>query len=155
MEAWDHWIAFVLLGWIGGKMALSGLRALRNRESCACPSVDPTAGRNLVVLGVATSIDALAVGLSLAILGTPIWADAAIIGIVCAVCSGCICGERKGCSSGWGFVALRGCWGRGMACPLRGDFYRPAGAGAFSLFLIWAACAAGVTPPLAGAPPRP
>ena len=42
-----------------------------------------------MVLGVATSIDALAVGLSLAILGTPIWADAAIIGIVCAVITAC------------------------------------------------------------------
>lgn len=89
MEAWDHWIAFVLLGWIGGRMALSGLRALKNRESCACPLVDPTAGSNLVVLGVATSIDALAVGLSLAILGTPIWVDAAVIGIVCAVITAC------------------------------------------------------------------
>ena len=84
MEAWDHWIAFVLLAWIGGKMTLSGLRALRHRESCACPAVDPTAGSNLLVLSVATSIDALAVGLSLAILGTPIWGEAALIGIICA-----------------------------------------------------------------------
>ena len=66
MEAWDHWIAFVLLAWIGGKMALSGLRALKSRDSCARPSVDPTAGRNLVVLGVATSIDALAIGITFA-----------------------------------------------------------------------------------------
>ena len=85
MEAWDHWIAFVLLGWIGGKMVLSGLRALKHRDSCACPVVDPTAGGNLLVLSVATSIDALAVGLSLAILGTPIWGEAALIGIICAV----------------------------------------------------------------------
>ncbi|MDD4701951.1 MAG: manganese efflux pump MntP family protein [Desulfovibrio sp.] len=85
MEAWDHWIAFVLLGWIGGKMVLSGLRVLKQSESCACPTVDPTAGGNLLVLSVATSIDALAVGLSLALLGTPIWGEAALIGIICAV----------------------------------------------------------------------
>lgn len=84
MEAWDHWIAFILLGWIGGKMVLSGLRALKHRESCGCPSVDPTAGSNLWVLSVATSIDALAVGLSFAILGTPIWGEAAMIGVICA-----------------------------------------------------------------------
>ena len=46
--------------------------------------MDPTAGSNLLVLSVATSIDALAVGLSLAILGTPIWGEAALIGIICA-----------------------------------------------------------------------
>ena len=84
VENWDHWIAFGLLAWIGGKMVHSGFTALRARASCPCPSVDPTAGRNLLVLSVATSIDALAVGLSFAILGTQVWGPSLIIGVVCA-----------------------------------------------------------------------
>ena len=87
IEDWDHWIAFGLLGWIGGKMVLSGFSALRARASCPCPSVDPAAGRNLLVLSVATSIDALAVGLSFAILGTSVWGPSLVIGVVCAVIS--------------------------------------------------------------------
>ena len=84
METWDHWIAFGLLGWIGGKMMLSGVSALRASAACPRPSVDPTAGRNLLVLSVATSIDALAVGLSFAILGTTVWGPSLVIGVVCA-----------------------------------------------------------------------
>lgn len=85
MEDWDHWVAFALLGWIGGKMVLSGLSSLRARSACPRPTVDPTAGRNLLVLSIATSIDALAVGLSFAILGTSVWSPALVIGVVCAV----------------------------------------------------------------------
>ena len=66
-------------------MVYSGFSALRARACCPCPSVDPTAGRNLLVLSVATSIDALAVGLSFAILGTSVWAPSLVIGVVCAV----------------------------------------------------------------------
>ena len=66
-------------------MVHSGFSALRARECCPRPSVDPTAGRNLLVLSVATSIDALAVGLSFAILGTPVWTPSLVIGVVCAV----------------------------------------------------------------------
>jgi len=87
IEAWDHWIAFGLLAWIGGKMAWSGFLSLRTSASCIRPSVDPTAGRNLLVLSVATSIDALAVGLSFAILGTSVWRPSIIIGLVCAAIS--------------------------------------------------------------------
>lgn len=50
-----------------------GIRRAENREA-SCPAVDPTAGSNLVVLSLATSIDALAVGLSFAMLQEPIWA---------------------------------------------------------------------------------
>lgn len=73
MEDWDHWIAFGLLAWVGGSMLRSAFVALKNREA-SCPAVDPTAGSNLVVLSLATSIDALAVGLSFAMLQEPIWA---------------------------------------------------------------------------------
>lgn len=47
------------------------------------------AGRNLLLLSVATSVDALAVGLSFAILGTPVWGPAFCIGLVCALVTAC------------------------------------------------------------------
>lgn len=88
MEAWGHWIAFALLVWVGGNMLSSAMKSLKG-VPCACPAADPTAGRNLWVLGVATSLDALAVGLSLALLQTPIWGPAALIGVVCALMTAC------------------------------------------------------------------
>ena len=88
IEAWDHWLAFGLLAWVGGNMLLQGIRGLRRgSESDACPRVDPTAGRNLWLLAVATSIDAFAVGLSLALTNTGIVFPALVIGIVCAAIS--------------------------------------------------------------------
>lgn len=51
--------------------------------------MDPAAGRNLLLLSVATSVDALAVGLSFAILGTPVWGPAFCIGLVCALVTAC------------------------------------------------------------------
>lgn len=88
IEAWDHWLAFGLLAWVGGNMLLQGIRGLRRgSESDACPRVDPTAGRNLWLLAVATSVDAFAVGLSLALTNTGIVFPALVIGIVCAAIS--------------------------------------------------------------------
>jgi len=78
LEAVDHWIALALLAAVGGRMILGSLRAEDTR-----PRRDPTRGWSLVLLSVATSLDALAVGLSLGLLGTPIWYPAAVIGAVC------------------------------------------------------------------------
>jgi putative Mn2+ efflux pump MntP len=61
----DHWIAFGLLGFVGGKMLLGALRGREEKRS----TNDPTSGWELVVLSLATSIDAFAVGLSLAMVG--------------------------------------------------------------------------------------
>jgi putative Mn2+ efflux pump MntP len=72
-----HWIAFCLLLYIGGHMLWEGLH---HDEGDACQ--DPTSGSRLIMLSVATSIDALAVGFTLAMLGMSIWFPAAIIGIV-------------------------------------------------------------------------
>lgn len=74
----DHWIAFGLLAAIGGKMIYEALRdADEERDAC-----DPTKGWSLVLLSIATSIDALAVGLSLALLNVSIWYPAVVIGLV-------------------------------------------------------------------------
>lgn len=82
LERWisgvDHWIAFGLLAAIGGKMIYEALDGDEEKRA----EKDPTRGASLVVLSVATSIDALAVGLSLALLGVRIWYPAVIIGVV-------------------------------------------------------------------------
>jgi putative Mn2+ efflux pump MntP len=74
----DHWIAFGLLAAIGGKMIYEALWGDEEKRA----ATDATRGFSLVVLSVATSIDALAVGLSLALLGVQIWYPAVIIGVV-------------------------------------------------------------------------
>jgi len=80
VAAFDHWIAFGLLGFIGGKMIFEsgqGKQRLEHR--------DPTRGWQLVILSIATSIDALAVGMSLALLDVSIWSTCIIIGIVASL----------------------------------------------------------------------
>jgi len=77
ISAFDHWIAFGLLVVIGGKMILESLKSGPER---AC--INPADLRVLMILSVATSIDALAVGFSFALLKTPIVAPAVIIGVV-------------------------------------------------------------------------
>lgn len=74
---YDHWIAFVLLGFVGGKMIYEAFKDEEERDP-----KDPTRGLTMVMLSVATSIDALAVGLSLAMLAIDIWLPALIIGLV-------------------------------------------------------------------------
>jgi len=78
---YDHWIAFGLLTYIGIKMLRESTSSDSDRKSLT----DPTKGKMLVMLSIATSIDALAVGLSLAFLGTTIWFPSVVIGIVALV----------------------------------------------------------------------
>jgi len=80
LSGYDHWLAFGLLGFIGGKMVFEAFR----RDGSARPASDPTRGASLVLLSVATSVDALAVGLSLGVLRLRIWYPAVVIGLVAA-----------------------------------------------------------------------
>ena len=65
INAYDHWIAFVLLGFIGGKMILEALQ----KEEPACDYNDSAFGvKTMLTMAIATSIDALAVGVGFAIL---------------------------------------------------------------------------------------
>ena len=82
IESYDHWLAFALLAFVGGRMLKE---AWENRGKAAeeCEFADPTRGSSLWLLGIATSLDALAVGLSLALLKINVWFPAAIIGVVC------------------------------------------------------------------------
>ncbi len=77
IEALDHWVAFVLLVLIGGRMIREGWAGPAEEQS-----FDPSRGWSLIMLSIATSIDALAAGLGLAMLGADIWLTAAIIGVV-------------------------------------------------------------------------
>jgi putative Mn2+ efflux pump MntP len=83
ISAIDHWVAFGLLAFVGVRMIRGGLR--EEGEEPAIP--DPSRGITLVMLSVATSIDALAVGLSLALLDVNVLWSALLIGGVSAVLS--------------------------------------------------------------------
>lgn len=75
----DHWIAFILLGFIGGKMIVE---ALKPEETVEIKEMDaPLDLKEMFLLAVATSIDALAVGITFAFLDYPIVEAISIIGI--------------------------------------------------------------------------
>lgn len=97
ISAYDHWIAFVLLAFVGGRMIPE---AFDEKDDKAVS--DPTRGLTMIMLSVATSIDALVVRLSLAMLGVSIWRPAAIIDIVAGVLTvfGMLMGRRLGSNLG-------------------------------------------------------
>ena len=97
IAAYDHWIAFVLLAVVGGRMIKEAFDEDEDKAAS-----DPTRGLTMVILSVATSIDALAVGLSLAMLGVSVWLPAAVIGVVACVLTvfGMLLGRRLG--GDWG-----------------------------------------------------
>ena len=82
----DHWIAFILLGFIGGKMMVEAVREWNEEETVEVMDA-PIDHKNMFVLAVATSIDALAVGITFAFLNTPIIEAITIIGITTMVLS--------------------------------------------------------------------
>lgn len=78
ITAYDHWVAFALLAFIGGKMLADGLKG---SQGDACPAEYRFDVKELLTLAVATSIDALAVGVTFAFLpGTAIAPSVAAIG---------------------------------------------------------------------------
>jgi len=78
-RAYDHWVAFVLLGLVGGKMLVES-RSDKSTDNHA----DPSRGLMLVTLSVATSIDALAVGVTMAFMDVSVWFPSVVIGLVAA-----------------------------------------------------------------------
>ena len=75
----DHWIAFVLLAFIGGKMVWEALFS-REEETVACAADAALDYKQLLMMAVATSIDALAVGVTFAFLDVPIVPAITVIG---------------------------------------------------------------------------
>lgn len=98
IAAWDHWIAFGLLAFVGSHMLWEAWSESHEEKD----SKDPTRGLSLVILSVATSIDALAVGFSLSVLGVSIWTPALVIGLIAGVLTvvGMLIGRRAG--NHWG-----------------------------------------------------
>ncbi len=80
MLAYDHWVAFGLLVFVATGMLREGL----SEDEPDRQQKDPTRGWRLVILSVATSIDALAVGLSLSLLKISVWGPAVLIGLTAA-----------------------------------------------------------------------
>ena len=82
----DHWIAFILLGFIGGKMMVGAVREWNEEETVEVMDA-PIDHKNMFVLAVATSIDALAVGITFAFLNVSIMEACLIIGCTTFVLS--------------------------------------------------------------------
>ena len=80
MERFDHWVAFGLLAFVGGSMVRNGLK-----PADECLRKDPTKGSYMVMLSIATSLDAMAVGLSLSVINISIWLPALIVGLTAAI----------------------------------------------------------------------
>jgi putative Mn2+ efflux pump MntP len=78
ISAWDHYCALALLLFVGLRMIRGGVAA-KGEEA---PPADPSKGWRLVVLSVATSIDALAVGLTFGVLAMEVLLPALVIGVV-------------------------------------------------------------------------
>jgi len=97
IASFDHWIAFGLLAFVGIRMIRSGF------DPDAEPQKnDPSRGWTMVLLSFAVSIDALAVGLSLGLVGVFVWYPAIVIGVVTGMMSwlGLKIGNRLGAKFG-------------------------------------------------------
>ena len=103
MNVFGHWIAFGLLSLIG----LNMIREAFKPEDCDLTLKDPTRGLSLVMLSLATSMDALAVGFSVSMLAVSIWLPAFIIGVVASgfTVAGLQIGKRIGSLTPIGFYA--------------------------------------------------
>ena len=97
IESFDHWVAFGLLLFIGGKMAIEAFK--KDDDECCCGCFDV---KELFILAIATSIDALAVGIAFAIDGintfSEILLSILIIGVTTFVLSafGVLLGHKFG-----------------------------------------------------------
>jgi len=93
IAGYDHWVAFALLALVGGRMVWEAFRSADDREG-----TDISRGVLLLALAVATSIDALAVGLTFAFLKTNIWFACSAIGVIAfvATVAGFVSGRKAG-----------------------------------------------------------
>lgn len=86
LEAWDHWVAFILLGFLGYRMLREGL-ADEEGEPASEAGLKSHLGA-LFIAAIATSIDAAAAGLTLELFSPPVMLSCLVIGAVTlALCS--------------------------------------------------------------------
>lgn len=95
MDEYSPWVIFLMLCYIGYDMIKE------SREDESCSTYDATDHKNMLTMAVATSLDALAIGISFAFMKVNIWWAAGEIGLITFVVSflGCECGSRVGA---WG-----------------------------------------------------
>ena len=98
ISQYDHWVAFGLLAYVGIKMIKDSV----SNSPGHLEIKDPTRGWTLIMLSIATSIHAFAVGLSMAFLGIRIWLPCIVIGLVTVVMSaaGMMFGKTLGAAFG-------------------------------------------------------
>jgi len=96
VEGFDHWIAFALLTLLGIKMLVEALKKTKTREEESCPTGIRLG--ELLLLSIATSIDALAVGITFAILTVNLFFASTTIGLTTFILSFCgiMIGHRFG-----------------------------------------------------------
>ncbi|HHT54523.1 MAG TPA: manganese efflux pump [Clostridiales bacterium] len=94
IRAFDHWVAFGLLAFIGGKMIVDLLRG-KDDDCACCQKLDY---RELLYMAVATSIDALTVGITFAFFEINVWRATVVIGLVTMTL--CVAGVALGCKFG-------------------------------------------------------
>lgn len=92
----DHWVALILLGFLGGKMVVEAIKEIRCPEAAHCER--ELTMKVMLVQAVATSIDALAVGISFALMQVNILVAATAIGVITFLCSfaGSLLGRKFG-----------------------------------------------------------
>jgi putative Mn2+ efflux pump MntP len=93
IEKFDHWIAFILLSIIGGKMIYEAIHPDEDEDDEADTSM-----KRMFILAIATSIDALAVGVTVSLLDANIWLAITLIGVITFILSfiGSIIGAKIG-----------------------------------------------------------
>ncbi|MDY3052680.1 MAG: manganese efflux pump MntP family protein [Ndongobacter sp.] len=91
IERWDHWVVFFLLAVIGANMLWEALK----KEECPVGDFSP---RSMLPLAVATSVDALAIGITFAVLSVNVWLSVLLIGVCTFTISaaGVVLGHRVG-----------------------------------------------------------
>ena len=96
VEFIDHWIALIMLSFIGGSMIVGAIREMKTPANARCKAY--CTAKDLLMQGIATSIDALAVGISFAVIDTNIFIAVGMIGIVTFICclGGVPIGKRFG-----------------------------------------------------------
>ena len=89
IESIDHWVAFILLGIIGGNMIREALSKEEEEAECECcnPSPNSFGAKSMFPMAIATSIDALAIGVSFAFLKVQIVPAITFIGVITFVLS--------------------------------------------------------------------
>ncbi len=82
ISSFDHWVAFGLLALIGGKMLIEAIREDPDADEAAAGTESGIGLKSLVLLGIATSIDALAAGVGFAVVNVNIWLACGLIAVI-------------------------------------------------------------------------